>query len=87
MKMNISFTFREDTMKKALLNLIFVCVVIALALPDASQAQGPVRKKRSEELTKSAINLYKADKMAEAKDNLLRAVTLDGQNVLAHEML
>ncbi len=74
-------------MKKILTNLIFASLLLLFILPDISLSQMPIRKKRSEELTKTAINLYKADQIEAAKDHLQRAVKLDEQNVLAHEML
>ncbi len=74
-------------MKKYLISGMVAILIIILIIPDYGISQNPIRKKRSEELTTAAIKSYKAQKIDEAKDKLMRAIRFNNKNVLAHEML
>jgi len=74
-------------MKKYSICSIIVILVIILLIPDNGITQNPAQKKRSNELTRAAVKSYKAQKIDDARNKLLRAVKLNHQNVLAHEML
>ena len=74
-------------MKKYLWSSLLAIFVVILLIPDYGMNQTSLRKNRSDELTGTAIKLYKAQKIGEAKEKLLTAVRLNKKNVLAHEML
>lgn len=60
---------------------------IFLMKPEMSWSQLPVRAKRSNELTKSAMQLFKEQKVDQAKEQLNQALRLNPRNVLALEFL
>lgn len=74
---------------KARVYVIFLCVVILIGgmIPDSSFGQVALRLKRSNELTRSALQLLKEQKVDGAKEQLNRAIRLNPKNVLAHELL
>jgi TolB-like protein len=70
--------------------LIFAITIITILfcglLPEKSWSQLPVRVKRSNELTKSAVSLIKEKQLERAKEQLTQAIRLNHKNVLAHEL-
>ena len=74
-------------MKKTMLFSFLLFLIIIALFSTEIFAQPASKKKRSLELTKKAISLYKYKQYDRAKDALLKAVKLDGKNVKAHEML
>lgn len=67
--------------------LAAIIFTIGSAIPEASWSQIGVRVKRSNELTRSAAQLFQQQKVDEAKDQLNQAIRLNPKNVLAHELL
>jgi len=69
--------------------LIFMVVIIVIfwTIPDNSWSQLPMRVKRSNELTRSAFQLFNAQKIDRAREQLNHALRLNPKNVLAHELL
>ncbi len=74
-------------MRKSGVIVILMSLFLSIIIINNGTAQLPVQKKRSQELTKKGISLYKAQKVDDARKNFLKAVDLDRKNVLAHEML
>ena len=74
-------------MKKTMLFSFLLFLIIIALFSTEIFSQPATKKKRSLELTKTAINLYKAKQYDRAKDALLKAVKLDAKNVKAHEVL
>lgn len=70
--------------------LIFTATIITILLcgllPEQSWSQLPVRVKRSNELTQSAVSSIKEKQFNRAKDQLTRAIRLNPKNVLANEL-
>ncbi len=64
-----------------------IIMSIFLIMPDTSQSQVAVRMKRSNELTRSAAQLFQEQKVDKAKEQLDQAIRLNPKNVLAHELL
>ncbi len=74
---------------KRKINVIFTAIIILICwiIPDTSRSQIAVRLKRSNELTRSAAQLFQEQKVDEAKKQLEQAIRLNPKNVLAHEFL
>lgn len=68
---------------KALLGV----AILLLGLSPASWSQLQVRQKRSNQLTHSAVQLMKAQKLEQAQWQLDQALRLNPKNVLAHELM
>jgi len=69
-----------------MLTIMIVIILIYGMLPESSFSQVGVRLKRSNELTHSALNLFKEQKLDRAKEQLNQAIRLNPKNVLAHEL-
>ncbi|UCE06161.1 MAG: hypothetical protein JSW07_21695 [bacterium] len=69
--------------------LIFMVVIIVIfgTIPDNSWSQPPMRVKRSNELTRSAFQLFKAQKVDRAREQVNQALRFNRKNFLAHELL
>ena len=74
---------------KTRIYLIFAAIIMLISwiTPDASRSQIAVRMKRSNELTRSATQLFQEQKVSEAKEQLDQAIRLNPKNVFAHELL
>ena len=72
---------------KISLIVIFVIILISGVVPESSLCQVGIRLKRSNELTRSAMQLLKDQKIDGAKEQVNKAIRLNPKNVLAHELL
>lgn len=65
-----------------------ILIILALWLiPNKGWSQLPIRVKRSNELTRSAFQAFKEQKVDQAKEQLNQAIRLNPKNVVAHELL
>lgn len=72
---------------KFFLVVMVTIICIILIMPEIIWSQIPVRVKRSNQLTRSAMQLFKDHKIDQARENLNQALRLNAKNVLAHELL
>ncbi len=72
---------------RVILAILMAVIFIFWLIPDTSWSQLPVRVKRSNELTRSALQLFKENKVDRAREQLNQAIRLNPKNVLAHELL
>ena len=76
-------------MMKTRVCLIFMVVIVVIfwTIPDSSWSQLPMRIKRSNELTRSAFQLFREQKIDRAREQVDQALRLNRKNFLAHELL
>ncbi len=67
--------------------ITIVIILIYGIIPDSSFCQVGIRLKRSNELTRSALQLFNEQKIDGAKEQLNKAIRLNPKNALAHELL
>jgi TolB-like protein len=72
---------------RAYLIVLFAIIFAYGIIPDTSWSQVGVRIKRSNELTRSAFQLFQSHKIVRAKAQVNQAIRLNPKNVLAHELL
>lgn len=73
--------------KKFSFVLVMIMMAFSWLIPDEIKAQNQLQIRRSNELTRSAIQLLRAQKPEKAKFELQRAIRLNPKNILAHELL
>jgi len=72
---------------KVLLALLIIIILILWVIPEVGWSQLPARVKRSNQLTRSALQLFKEHKIDRAREQLNQALRLNQKNILAHELL
>lgn len=73
--------------KKFIFELLIIVIALSGLNPDEIKSQNQFQLRRSNELTRSAMQLLRAQKPEKAKFELQRAVRLNPKNILAHELL
>ncbi|MCI0494417.1 tetratricopeptide repeat protein [candidate division KSB1 bacterium] len=68
------------------ITVMILAILISVVIPGQSWSQLPVRIKRSNDLTQSAVSSIKEKQFDRAKDQLTRAIRLNPKNVLANEL-
>jgi len=68
------------------ITVMILAILIGMLIPGQSWSQLPVRIKRSNDLTQSAVSSIKEKQFDRAKDQLTRAIRLNPKNVLANEL-
>jgi len=74
-------------MKARIILVLMVALLFAGLVPQAGWSQLPKRVKKSNELTRSAIQSYKNHNITKAREQLNRALRLNPGNTLAHEII
>lgn len=68
------------------ITMMIAAIFIIMLIPEPGWSQLPVRIKRSNDMTQSAVAAIKEKQFEQAKDQLTRAIRLNPKNVLAHEL-
>ena len=68
------------------ITMMIAAILIIMSIPESGWSQLPVRIKRSNDMTQSAVASIKEKQFEQAKDQLTRAIRLNPKNVLAHEL-
>lgn len=71
---------------KFFMGIMITALLISMVASEPSWSQLPVRIKRSNDLTQSALTSIKQKQFDQAQNQLTRAIQLNPDNVLAHEL-
>jgi TolB-like protein len=71
---------------RTFLTIMIAIILIYGMIPESSFCQVGVRLKRSNELTRSALQLFQEQKFGRAKEQVSQAIRLNPKNVMAHEL-